>query len=185
MSISHESTSAPTSILFALWHLTSVHFKVRQRAAYWPGNYLHAWTWAFVWHPWGCESRFPLSNPGGRTQRWYALWYTSGRVHIPPPSWILGLPVKNNEAETQVAQTLKLPHIIPTLSWWLEFARVNIWWSKSSALITVSKFPADICGEWPQFQIVWQRVSCLHRNGQQCASQIPHWLKRNNISMAF
>lgn len=33
-------------------------------------------------------------------------------------------------------------------------------------------FPADMFGEWPPLLIAWQRVPCLHRNGQQCDSQI-------------
>lgn len=63
----------------------------QQASEHWPGNCLHAWTWASVWHPSGYESRSPLSTPGGRTRRWYARWYTSGQVHIPPPSWVLRL----------------------------------------------------------------------------------------------
>lgn len=68
--------------------------QVRHELRHWPGNCLHAWTWASAWHPSNCESRSPRSSPGGRTRRWCALWYTSGPAHIPPPLWISRRPVK-------------------------------------------------------------------------------------------
>lgn len=92
--ISHEISSSLTSILAALWHLTSRWDGTSHAIKHWPSNYLHAWTWAFVWRSSGCGNRSPPSTLGGRTQQWCAPWYTSGQAHIPPPSWILGLSVK-------------------------------------------------------------------------------------------
>lgn len=62
---------------------------------------------------------------------------------------------------------------------------VNIWWSKSSALVIVSKFSADIFEEWPQFLIAWQRVPCLLRNGQQCASWMSYCLRKKQCIRRF
>lgn len=89
---------------------------------HWPGNYLHAWTWASAWHPSGCGSRSPPSTPWGRRRRWCAPWCTSGQVRIPPPSRLFRLPViKQNKQsrDREVTQAFPLPHTIPAQSRWL------------------------------------------------------------------
>ena len=100
------------------WHQYCLHFDTltsrwdseRHTGEHWPGNYPHAWTWAFAWRPSGCESRSPPSSPGGRTQRWYALWCTSGRARNPPPSWISWLPVRGDKTEKRTWASVPSHH---------------------------------------------------------------------------
>lgn len=140
---------------------------------HWPGNYLHAWTWASAWHPSGCGSRSPLSTPWGRRRRWCAPWCTSGQVRIPPPSRLFRLPViKQNKqsrdrGDSGPSVTSHRPRSKQVTL--LE----SIFDGQSPRLPSLcTGFPTDMFGEWPPLLIAWQWVPCLHRNGQQCELQI-------------
>lgn len=169
MSISHDSPSTLTSRLFALCY-----------------SMFQTETTGSTDQVIICMLGFEHSGDILQVVRVDLLWTTPGKGHsddtfcdicevefislLHPKPW--GLLLKTLKPRNRWVRCFY--YLTPLLLSEDDFTEVNIWWSKSSALVTVCNFPADTFREWPQFLIAWQWVSCLHCNSQQCVSQILH-----------